>query len=266
MLNILSARSCEDLRTLRDCRVKSNTRVAGWRRGLEIVPATRGDRALSNKDIQQAVEDMSEAAGVDDDDVQAGSRASSGSFSARHLPTARPIASTTSYSSMARAAPARRWRWTSARRWASRQAARATPRRPARSRCSGAFRLPDDGHRPRAPVLRPLAAQAETSVRPLRASRPFPGHQRTPTRGRRERAAGAPGRAPCAAVFAVQASTHGAALLGGFLGAGSRREKTRQQQKSHVITDAARRAGQPNKWSNRQHDEAMALRRRRGHR
>ena len=29
-----------------------------------------GDRALSNKDIQQAVEDMSEAAGVDDDDVQ----------------------------------------------------------------------------------------------------------------------------------------------------------------------------------------------------
>ena len=31
---------------------------------------TLRDRALSNKDIQQAVEDMSEAAGVDDDDVQ----------------------------------------------------------------------------------------------------------------------------------------------------------------------------------------------------
>ena len=29
-----------------------------------------GDRALANKDIQQAVEDMSEAAGVDDDDVR----------------------------------------------------------------------------------------------------------------------------------------------------------------------------------------------------
>ena len=31
---------------------------------------TLRDRALSNKDIQQAVEDMSEAAGVDDDDVR----------------------------------------------------------------------------------------------------------------------------------------------------------------------------------------------------
>ena len=31
---------------------------------------TLRDRALSNKDIQQAVEDMSEAAGVDDNDVQ----------------------------------------------------------------------------------------------------------------------------------------------------------------------------------------------------
>ena len=149
---------------------------------------TLRDRALANKDIQQAVEDMSEAAGVDDDDVRGWVESVIGSALPRSASTSR-IASTTSSSYTARAAPARRWRWTSARSWASRSSRARATSSSARSRA----RALRTRRRASVPASRSSSAgRCSRSARRRPASRPWPTASAPPTRGRREITLGRP--------------------------------------------------------------------------
>ena len=219
---------------------------------------TLRDRALSNKDIQQAVEDMSEAAGVDDDDVRGWVESIIGlCASALGIYVAHRLDDVVFLYGACGAGAALAVDKCAELGFSFKPRARHLV---VGALAGAGFAYQTTGIGPglpffiRWPLLPFRASEARLVVPGLRHPR------------RRRAGAGGAGGRGARVVWCAFAVHSGPFTVQPSGPRNPPRRKPATKQKKHHSPEELTLPGQPKRWSNRQHDEAMALRRRRGHR